>query len=804
MTVGENVAYGLLVRKVPKAERDASRRRCARAWSASRATTGASPRQLSGRPAPARRPRPRPRQPAPRAAARRAARRPRPQAARGDADRAAPDPARRRDHVHLRDPRPGRGAHDEPPDRGVQRGPHRAGRRARGGLRAPGHGVRRRLRRHLEPARRGRRPWRSSGTTGTFTVRPEKIRLEDTEGVAADAAVPDDSYAAAGRIRSVVYLGPDTRYHVALDAGGELVVTQQNLATTSTEVLAAARARGAPRLETAAHPGDRRGVGLGVRHWRRSTDHAQTHPDPGGRGRPGRISVFERRDGDPGRQLGRERGAHDGSHRGRRASPPPRAPPWRRAEAAASFPTGEYGTIKPLKPAVDLSTVGGAGEGALNLIIWGGYAENGQNVPEYDWVTAFEAETGCKVNTKVGNTSDEMVTLMRQGGTYDGVSASGDATGRLIANGDVAAIDPATIPGFGDVAPFLQNAPHYVVDGKHYGTPHGWGGNTLLFRTDSVTPAPTSWNVVFDPTAAAPYAGQDHGLRQPDLHRRRRPVPQGAQPGARHHRSLRADPAAVRRGRGAAQAAASVGGQVLVPVLGRDRQLHQRHDHRRDDVAVPVQRARRRRRAGRPGRPLRGHDRVGGHVDDVVQGAAPELHAQVDDLDADARGPDAGRRVLRRGAGQPQGVQVPRRRPTARTGSRTSATCSGSTTRASTTRSGSGRRRWRTAATTAARRASTTRSGPRSGRRSRAEPDPRPGPGGGRSPVTPDAPVAMTRSRLRSAAAEPAAAPLRVHLPAPLAAGRAAAHAAAGLVRPASTSARSSCCSSRRSGTSTR
>jgi putative spermidine/putrescine transport system ATP-binding protein len=76
------------------------------------------------------------------------------------------------------------------------------------------------------------------GHDGTFTVRPEKIQLEDTEGVAAAAAVPDDSYAAAGRIRSVVYLGPDTRYHVALDAGGELVVTQQNLATTSSEVLA--------------------------------------------------------------------------------------------------------------------------------------------------------------------------------------------------------------------------------------------------------------------------------------------------------------------------------------------------------------------------------------------------------------------------------------------------------------------------------------------------------------------------------------------------------------------------------------
>ncbi len=177
---------------------------------------------------------------------------------------------------------------------------------------------------------------------------------------------------------------------------------------------------------------------------------------------------------------------------------------------APSLIPSEYGTISPLKPAVDLSKVGGAGEGSLKLIIWEGYAENGQNVKEYDWVTPFEAETGCKVTTKTGNTSDEMVTLLRQGGgsSFDGVSASGDATLRLIANGDVAAIDPAQIPGFGDVAPFLQNAPHYVVDGKHYGTPHGWGGNTLLYRTDLVKPAPTSWDVVFDPAKAAAYKGK--------------------------------------------------------------------------------------------------------------------------------------------------------------------------------------------------------------------------------------------------------------------------------------------------------
>jgi putative spermidine/putrescine transport system ATP-binding protein len=71
------------------------------------------------------------------------------------------------------------------------------------------------------------------GTDGTFTIRPEKISLR-----APDAAVADDETAALGTIRDVVYLGPDTRYIVGLDAGASLVVTQQNLATTSTEALA--------------------------------------------------------------------------------------------------------------------------------------------------------------------------------------------------------------------------------------------------------------------------------------------------------------------------------------------------------------------------------------------------------------------------------------------------------------------------------------------------------------------------------------------------------------------------------------
>lgn len=71
-----------------------------------------------------------------------------------------------------------------------------------------------------------------TGSTGTVTVRPEKIHLEPP-----DAAVPDGSVSLLGRIHDVVYLGSDTKYHVALDAGGELAVIKQNVATSSMDAL---------------------------------------------------------------------------------------------------------------------------------------------------------------------------------------------------------------------------------------------------------------------------------------------------------------------------------------------------------------------------------------------------------------------------------------------------------------------------------------------------------------------------------------------------------------------------------------
>jgi len=162
---------------------------------------------------------------------------------------------------------------------------------------------------------------------------------------------------------------------------------------------------------------------------------------------------------------------------------------------------GEGGSPPEMEP---LSAVGD-GEGQLNLVAWAGYAEDGSNDPAVDWVTPFEQQTGCQVNVKVGNTSDEMVQLMRSG-QYDGVSASGDATLRLIYAGDVAPVNTDLVPNYATVSDFLKDKPWNSVDGQMYGVPHGWGANLLMYNVNVVRDAPNSWAAVFDD--AAKYRGK--------------------------------------------------------------------------------------------------------------------------------------------------------------------------------------------------------------------------------------------------------------------------------------------------------
>jgi putative spermidine/putrescine transport system substrate-binding protein len=148
----------------------------------------------------------------------------------------------------------------------------------------------------------------------------------------------------------------------------------------------------------------------------------------------------------------------------------------------------------PAAPAAAASAL----EGQVDIVAWPGYIERGETDAKYDWVKPFEASSGCKVNVKTAGTSDEMVSLMTQGG-FDLVTASGDASLRLIRGGTVQAIDVAKVPSYDTIDPRLKEAAWHFVDGKHYGVPYQWGPNVLMYNTKVFKTAPTSWSVVFEP-----------------------------------------------------------------------------------------------------------------------------------------------------------------------------------------------------------------------------------------------------------------------------------------------------------------
>jgi len=135
-------------------------------------------------------------------------------------------------------------------------------------------------------------------------------------------------------------------------------------------------------------------------------------------------------------------------------------------------------------------------EGEVNVVQWAGYAQ---------LVDEFTARTGCKVSTKDGASSDDMISLI-QTGAYDGVSASGNASVRLMTTGDVSPVDTDLVPNFADVQEGIKNKDYNSLGGQPYGVPHGRGPNYLMFRTDVVPEATDSWGVVWD--QSGPYNGK--------------------------------------------------------------------------------------------------------------------------------------------------------------------------------------------------------------------------------------------------------------------------------------------------------
>ncbi|HEY3051114.1 MAG TPA: ABC transporter substrate-binding protein [Gaiellaceae bacterium] len=137
-------------------------------------------------------------------------------------------------------------------------------------------------------------------------------------------------------------------------------------------------------------------------------------------------------------------------------------------------------------------------EGQVNLVIWSGYADPA-------WAKPFTQQTGCKVNTKDGASSDDMIDLINTG-QYDGVSASGNASVRLMSRGDVAPINTDYIANYADVQEGIKNQSYNSKDDKPYGVPHGRGPNLLMFRTDAVPANTDSWAVIWD--KSGPYNGK--------------------------------------------------------------------------------------------------------------------------------------------------------------------------------------------------------------------------------------------------------------------------------------------------------
>src|SRR5881397_3717340 len=141
----------------------------------------------------------------------------------------------------------------------------------------------------------------------------------------------------------------------------------------------------------------------------------------------------------------------------------------------------------------------GAGEGKLALIAWEGYVQP-------LWTKTFETKTGCDVSAKYAGSSDEMVTLMADGGggQYDMVSASGDASLRLIYGGDVRPVNVDLVPGWKQFFKGFQSPPNNTINGIHYGVSLQWGPNVLLYSKAQFPTAPTSWKALYD----SKYKGQ--------------------------------------------------------------------------------------------------------------------------------------------------------------------------------------------------------------------------------------------------------------------------------------------------------
>jgi putative spermidine/putrescine transport system substrate-binding protein len=151
----------------------------------------------------------------------------------------------------------------------------------------------------------------------------------------------------------------------------------------------------------------------------------------------------------------------------------------------------------------------GPGEGVLRLIVMPGPVQNGNVNPQADWVTPFSKHAGCRVDLTNASSDAQAESYIAGGGAaYDGILASPEVAGQLIAARAVAPLNVGLISGYGALSPKLRSAPSQVSGGRVYGVPYIWDSYVAGYNSGQVKPTPQDWSAVFAPPSAARYAGK--------------------------------------------------------------------------------------------------------------------------------------------------------------------------------------------------------------------------------------------------------------------------------------------------------
>ena len=140
----------------------------------------------------------------------------------------------------------------------------------------------------------------------------------------------------------------------------------------------------------------------------------------------------------------------------------------------------------------------GDSENNLNVLVWPGYAEDGDTDPVIDWVTPFEKNTGCEVSVRTFNTPQEAINLMQAGG-YDIISAPSEITYNLIENTTVQPINTYLLENYSNIFDDIKERSWNKVEENIYGVAQGRGANLLTYNISKLNQQAINWELTFDP-----------------------------------------------------------------------------------------------------------------------------------------------------------------------------------------------------------------------------------------------------------------------------------------------------------------